>query len=123
MVERFAIDSVPSPFRSTVAPASAKPTRYSRAMPRFEPQAPPPAVALGWLVLKNVVPAIVTALPTDFSPAASRMNQPFRDSVVLLSTTWLVASNRSFRISGAGRLESALGEAIDTVVLFGAPTR
>src|SRR5678815_2010598 len=93
MVERFAIDSVPRPFRSTVAPASAKPTRYSRAMPRFEPQEPPPAVELGWLVLKKVVPEMVTALPTAFSPGLSRMNQPLRDSAVLVSTCLLYTSD------------------------------
>src|SRR6185503_3790000 len=121
MVERFAIDSVPRPFRSTVAEASAKPTRYSRAMPRFEPQAPPPAVPLGWLVLKNVVPAMVTALPTTFSPAASDTNQPLLDEAVLVSTLELVASKRSPAVNGAARLPSAAA-AIETVVLLAAPT-
>jgi hypothetical protein len=50
-----------------VAAASAKPTAYSRARPRFEPQVPE-ETALGWLVLKKVVPATLVELDTTFSP-------------------------------------------------------
>jgi len=87
-------------------PASAKPTKYSRAMPRFELQAPPPAVALGWLVLKNVVPAMVTALPTIFSPGRISTNQPFAATGALSSTTTAVASNRVAFVSGAAKAVS-----------------
>src|SRR6266478_1887030 len=92
-MERSASVIPPVPFRSTVAEASANPIRYCRAMPRLEPQDPPPAVELGWLVLKNVVPETVVALDTTFSPAARLTFQPFNPSGSVPSTMTLVASN------------------------------
>src|SRR5438309_11038441 len=94
----------PTPFTSVVADASAKPTRYSRATPRLEVQEVPlvpPAVELGWLVLKKVVPDTVVALETTFSPAPRTIFQPFRPSALVPSTsTVLVASNRAASPSG-----------------------
>ena len=48
-------------------------------MPRLLTQAPGVG-GLGWLVLKNVVPASVTALVTVFSPVPSVMYQPLEPS-------------------------------------------
>src|SRR5688572_3144625 len=76
MSERSAAVRPPTALRSLVAVASAVATWYCRATPRLLPQVPPPAVADGWLVLKNVVPLIEIALPTTFSPAPRVMNQP-----------------------------------------------
>src|SRR4051812_48158106 len=81
---------LPVEFRSTCALASENPIRYCFAIPRLLPQAPPPAVALGWFVLKNVVPESVPALPTFFSPAANVSLKP-----QLLLPLVLVASNRA----------------------------
>src|SRR5258706_15812815 len=100
MVERSVIVVPRVPFKSTVAAAWEKPTRYSRAMPRFEPHAPPPADELGWLVLKNTVPAIEVALDTTFSPPASVIFQPLSPSGSLTSDA-LVGSNRSLSVSAA----------------------
>src|SRR5437764_2802541 len=101
MVERSEIVTPPTPFRSVVAAASAKPTRYSRAIPRFEPQAPPPAVELGWLVLKNTVPATLVALEITFSPPPRMIFQPFSPSgSVPLTSAALLASNTSASVRG-----------------------
>src|SRR3989338_5753308 len=67
MEKRFARLRLPKAFKSWVAAASANPTMYSRATPRFEVQIPAAAVALGWLVLKKVEPPTVVALETTFS--------------------------------------------------------
>src|SRR5687767_9063232 len=84
-------------------------------MPRFDPQAPPPAVLLGWLVLKNVVPEMVTALPTDFSPGARSIFQPNS-----LTPETLVASNTSVEVMG--RLVAELAPASESVVEFSMPS-
>src|SRR6185369_6132952 len=74
--DRSAVETPLTPFSSVVAVAFWKFTRYSRAMPRLLPHAPPPALAEGWLVLNSVVPATVVDEPTVFSPAASVTFQP-----------------------------------------------
>src|SRR5258708_34287717 len=95
----------PTPFTSTVADASAKPTRYSRATPRFEVQEVPlvpPAVELGWLVLKKVVPDTAVALETTFSPAARMIFHPFSPSAFVPSTSTVhVASKTPVSLAAA----------------------
>src|SRR6185503_15468450 len=50
---------------------------YCRATPRFGEQAPPPALAEGWLVPNWITPLPEASVePTCFSPEASVMNQP-----------------------------------------------
>src|SRR5581483_11324378 len=70
---------------------------YWRAIPRLLPQAPPPAVELGWLVLKNVVPPSVTVPPTSFSPRPKLIFQPKS-----LTPSVVVASNNCESLVVAG---------------------
>src|SRR5687768_15993299 len=52
-------------------------TLYSRATPRFGEQAPPPALAEGWLVPNCTAPLPAPSVPpTCFSPAARVMYEP-----------------------------------------------
>src|SRR5262245_3559602 len=61
-----------------------------RATPRLLPHDPPPALAKGWLVPNNVMPATVVEPPMVFSPEASVIFQPLElSSCALASVTWL----------------------------------
>src|SRR5260221_14543680 len=68
---------VPSLLRSSAAVPVRKFTAYARATPRFTEQTPTdPAAADGWLVEKNVVPAMESGALITFSPAASARYHP-----------------------------------------------
>src|SRR5688500_9635529 len=85
-------------------------------MPRFEPHEPPPAVELGWLVLKNVVLEIVTAVPTFFSPARRLIFQPKS-----FTPSTFVASNTSVELMGR-TVAVEFGTLIDLVLAFITPS-